>query len=544
MTRSRRIPGKNAVLIIGGSLVAAWVLFLVIMHEMSSRSPVFYDYLGQTDVSDQYTSELPIGRYILEPIFALINIIAIDPIKAIYLFIPLLVIGRISFAIVDKLVLKGNKKKEIIMDHVRNVVNFFWKYVFLSVGIGLVVAGTGLGLRGFQFLNNYFNGILEVLVWSLTFFLAVKIVYNVATLLHPKLKFRVGVRKTWKNFPHSSLKYWAHKVPDVMAREPRYLVSVFVMFVVLVYFIEAMPLPTHRIVAQSLGPNEYLFDFHMHTWYSDGSLSPEGRVDWCIRNGIRGAAITDHDNNRGVQIAIDYVQRNHLNFTVIPGEEFTVASGIHLNIFGLSQQYAPESNYSPGWPEILYLNVSDMIHDVHNKGGFVITNHDGGWEYPLETLFDWGVDGFELVSNVHFFPIRQFCIDHHIACIAGSDEHENGDLKSFVRINLNDPSNITELFTRLKDNTHQVVQIQLTNDIVDLPGTTWNTLEMLIDYFGSMDTGMTASWIAWSCAAYAILAMLVIRVKRTDYESMASKLVPDPRKRCWMFKIIKIHRKP
>ena len=77
------------------------------------------------------------------------------------------------------------------------------------------------------------------------------------------------------------------------------------------------PNPIHSIphsVAQPLerGSNNYYsiiqgefymswLDLHMHTNFSyDGTYSPEELMDLCLKNGVRVAAVADHNCTRGV----------------------------------------------------------------------------------------------------------------------------------------------------------------------------------------------------------------------------------------------------
>ncbi|MBW4612555.1 MAG: PHP domain-containing protein [Desmonostoc vinosum HA7617-LM4] len=46
-----------------------------------------------------------------------------------------------------------------------------------------------------------------------------------------------------------------------------------------------------------------LFNFHMHTVYSDGRLQPSGLMEQAIAIGLKGLAITDHHSIDGYQIA-------------------------------------------------------------------------------------------------------------------------------------------------------------------------------------------------------------------------------------------------
>jgi len=48
-----------------------WFVFLVVLSIIGKRTVIFYDALGQVDVSSEYSSNLPLLRYIIEPYMAI-----------------------------------------------------------------------------------------------------------------------------------------------------------------------------------------------------------------------------------------------------------------------------------------------------------------------------------------------------------------------------------------------------------------------------------------------------------------------------------------
>lgn len=77
-------------------------------------------------------------------------------------------------------------------------------------------------------------------------------------------------------------------------------------------------------------------DLHLHTFVSDGIWHPRDLVDRLEAEGIRVAAVCDHDNQRSVVEAIEYAQRRHV--LMIPGIECTVRWGDrqwHLLVYGI-----------------------------------------------------------------------------------------------------------------------------------------------------------------------------------------------------------------
>ncbi|NUN23736.1 MAG: PHP domain-containing protein [Candidatus Jettenia caeni] len=62
-------------------------------------------------------------------------------------------------------------------------------------------------------------------------------------------------------------------------------------------------------------------DLHIHTNYSDGTMTPEEVVDEALLSGVSTIAITDHDTIEGVGIALRY--GNNKNLNIIPGIELS-----------------------------------------------------------------------------------------------------------------------------------------------------------------------------------------------------------------------------
>lgn len=69
-------------------------------------------------------------------------------------------------------------------------------------------------------------------------------------------------------------------------------------------------------------------DYHLHTYYSDGSLSPEGVVRWAGRKGLTEIAITDHDGVDGLAEARNAAARYAIS----------VVDGVELSVRGLDRE--------------------------------------------------------------------------------------------------------------------------------------------------------------------------------------------------------------
>ncbi|MBE5940169.1 MAG: PHP domain-containing protein [Lachnospiraceae bacterium] len=97
--------------------------------------------------------------------------------------------------------------------------------------------------------------------------------------------------------------------------------------------------------------NGYI-DLHVHSNYSDGTLSPYEILDLAIETGLVSFALTDHDTVDGVPVILDYMnslKQNHPSPysdslpIIIPGVELSCAfDGPDLHILGLNIDYKSE----------------------------------------------------------------------------------------------------------------------------------------------------------------------------------------------------------
>ena len=75
-------------------------------------------------------------------------------------------------------------------------------------------------------------------------------------------------------------------------------------------------------------------DLHLHTYYSDGSLSPAELVAWAKSRELETIAVTDHDGVEGILEAL--AAGETLGVTVIPGIELSAQTeeGVGVHILG------------------------------------------------------------------------------------------------------------------------------------------------------------------------------------------------------------------
>ncbi len=88
-------------------------------------------------------------------------------------------------------------------------------------------------------------------------------------------------------------------------------------------------------------------DLHLHTWYSDGAVSPARVVELTARAGMDVIAITDHDSIGGVPEAIDAGAK--LGVRVIPATELTTT------LHGMDVHLLAYFSEAPGEPLLGHL---------------------------------------------------------------------------------------------------------------------------------------------------------------------------------------------
>ena len=80
--------------------------------------------------------------------------------------------------------------------------------------------------------------------------------------------------------------------------------------------------------------SSYRVDLHTHSFYSDGTLSPEELMDWAVSQQLDQIALTDHDGIGGIPEAREAAMKRGIDF--IPGIEFSAEDedGSTMHILG------------------------------------------------------------------------------------------------------------------------------------------------------------------------------------------------------------------
>lgn len=78
------------------------------------------------------------------------------------------------------------------------------------------------------------------------------------------------------------------------------------------------------------------FDFHCHSHYSDGSLSPEDLAIYANEREISLLALTDHDSISGIAELKSYIAKNNFEIKIINGIEISALSDFgEVHVVGL-----------------------------------------------------------------------------------------------------------------------------------------------------------------------------------------------------------------
>ncbi|MHA2429981.1 MAG: PHP domain-containing protein [Promethearchaeota archaeon] len=519
-----------------------WILFLIILAIFNERNVIFWENISNSDVSSEYSSVLPPLRYVLEPIAQLSFILEME---FSWLFIVIIIypILRIIYVILRRKGIIHSKKLRLLTNPLVDVIRFSYKVLMLTIlVIGLIMLA-GYLIQGYFFVSRYFMIPVQIGVHLCIILIIIKMLYVLIKLFHPRLQCNYSKKR--KRKVKKRIKKRSIKSLKSIKREFIYLVGICSLLLGINIVLISIPFPTHRIVPiVPLDDDEFLFDFHVHTTYSDGWLTPEERVLWYIEQGFSGAAFSDHDNIRGASAAQSFVEANWLQFIVFMAEEWTDnENDIHMNYFGIAEELVPLQSYTPGGPTAM--NAQETIAYVKANGGYITVNHynydpnpNGGFGVPynLTQLRDWGVDGFEIINGGSYGgkyqDIRNFTLSNNLICIGGSDVETNEPLNTFIKIKLSDPTNltITNIFETMKTNSnHEVIGIKLNPKEVDFPGDLndfgFYVIEDFINYFLNVDVYQSLSWIIWSGAVYIIIFLSYRKIKKVGLAFLKRKIL-------------------
>ena len=109
----------------------------------------------------------------------------------------------------------------------------------------------------------------------------------------------------------------------------------------------------------------------MHTTASDGELSPQQLIDYALKRGVEIIAITDHDEIKGIDEALEYAK--HKNITVVPGIEVSCFQEYffsEIDVIGLFIDHKSEAiqQLSVKFKEFRAEEKKEMIKKLNSLG--------------------------------------------------------------------------------------------------------------------------------------------------------------------------------
>lgn len=179
------------------------------------------------------------------------------------------------------------------------------------------------------------------------------------------------------------------------------------------------------------GYKSLLCDFHTHTIFSDGQVTPKERIDEAWREGLDAIAITDHTTTQPEYINADYNTSYNLakeraeerGILLIKATEYTqIEPTGHFNLLFIddANQYANPA-----------LSPEQALGMAAEKGAFVIYNHPG-WpdqnsdltDYHMNMIAQKKIHGMEVVNYKEFYPlVMDYCNKYNITPLSTTDIH-------------------------------------------------------------------------------------------------------------------------
>ncbi|MBZ0271047.1 ATP-grasp domain-containing protein [bacterium] len=151
-----------------------------------------------------------------------------------------------------------------------------------------------------------------------------------------------------------------------------------------------------RLVARRLFPPALTGMVHGHTNFSyDGELRPDRLALHLDRQGLRFAAISEHENSvtgesfRELQAACETISRG--DFVMIPGIEFATPRRTHILGLGVSEFF---DEHDP----------ARIVKGIRERGGVAVLAHPDVGEFERDPEFLRNLDGVELWNSVHDGP--------------------------------------------------------------------------------------------------------------------------------------------
>ncbi|WP_404784239.1 PHP domain-containing protein [Altericista sp. CCNU0014] len=167
-----------------------------------------------------------------------------------------------------------------------------------------------------------------------------------------------------------------------------------------------------KSVFQSITPESCpsIYNFHLHTVYSDGQMRPEALVQQAVSYGLKGLAITDHHTVAGYQAARRWLDRwslqsagEHLEPYLWSGVEITaqlLGTEVHILGYGFDLEHSAIKPYLYGQSPVGEASKAvQVIQALQEAGGLAVLAHPARYKLGPADLIPaavrLGIDGVE-----------------------------------------------------------------------------------------------------------------------------------------------------
>jgi predicted metal-dependent phosphoesterase TrpH len=167
-----------------------------------------------------------------------------------------------------------------------------------------------------------------------------------------------------------------------------------------------------KSVFQSITPDccPLIYNFHLHTIYSDGQMRPETLLQQAVFHNLKGLAITDHHSVEGYRAAKKWLDLWNAQSTsdyqapyLWSGIEITASLldiEVHILGYGFDTEHGAIKPYLVGHSlKGERANAVQVIRAIQDAGGLAILAHPARYRKPPEDLIPavvrLGIDGVE-----------------------------------------------------------------------------------------------------------------------------------------------------
>ena len=188
-------------------------------------------------------------------------------------------------------------------------------------------------------------------------------------------------------------------------------------------------------------------DMHIHTYMSDGTMSPEDCIILALKNGIGTVAITDHNSFAGVEDALYFGKKYGIE--VIPAIEFNTAlmDNLHFLVYFNNMNFLQLQSFISNMDFAVtygkpYTN-KQVFDKMKENGGKIFMAHPMKYGFENEELLNqieayknMGLDGIEAYHNSTNLEqsryLTQIANDKNLLICGGSDFH--GEMRPNIKL--------------------------------------------------------------------------------------------------------------